>query len=149
MVWLLFAVVGASVSTVVGASVSTVTIQTPSGALRGIVTSNYRMFLGIPYAAPPLGENRWKAPQRLDRWEGVRDALSYSRACTQSLDFTPTITHTSEDCLYLNVYSPPKATQSKIPVMVYIQCVPCVWRGSPTAGTAAAAILAEVRMRHG
>jgi para-nitrobenzyl esterase len=83
-----------------------------------------KAFLGLPYAAPPVGDLRWKPPQPPAAWNGVRDATSFGSRCEQwhiwndylFLDSGP-----SEDCLYLNVYVPASAKQtSKLPVMVWI-----------------------------
>ena len=83
-----------------------------------------KAFLGMPYAAPPVGALRWKAPQPPFAWKGVRDATKFGPRCEQwhiwndylFLDSGP-----SEDCLYLNVYAPGSAKQSsKLPVMVWI-----------------------------
>jgi para-nitrobenzyl esterase len=83
-----------------------------------------KAFLGLPYAAPPTGEMRWKAPQPPLAWKGVRDATKFAARCEQwhvwndyiFLDAGP-----SEDCLYLNVYAPASANRtSRLPVMVWI-----------------------------
>jgi para-nitrobenzyl esterase len=83
-----------------------------------------KAFLGLPYAAPPVGELRWKAPQPPSAWKGVRDSGNFGARCEQwhiwndylFLDSGP-----SEDCLYLNVYAPASAKQtSKLPVMLWI-----------------------------
>ena len=83
-----------------------------------------KAFLGVPYAAPPVGELRWRAPKLPAAWKGVRDATKFAARCEQwhiwndyiFLDSGPT-----EDCLYLNVYVPASAkVTSKLPVMVWI-----------------------------
>ena len=83
-----------------------------------------KAFLGLPYAAPPVGDLRWKAPQPPASWQGVRDATKFGGRCEQwhvwndyiFLDSGP-----AEDCLYLNVYAPASAKRSsKLPVMVWI-----------------------------
>jgi para-nitrobenzyl esterase len=83
-------------------------VQTANGAVRGAVGTQYTEFLGIPYAAPPVGGLRWKAPQPAAHWLGVRDATAPGNRCVQGTGWDPgyeSPTHT-EDCLYLNVYRP-------------------------------------------
>ena len=74
-------------------------IVTTSGPLKGIVNGNVAEFLGIPYAAPPVGPRRWLPPQPFGTWHGLLDASSFGSACTQGGGG-------SEDCLFLNVYVP-------------------------------------------
>jgi para-nitrobenzyl esterase len=98
------------------------TVRVADGALRGTVTPQGRRFAGIPYAAPPVGNLRWKAPAPAAPWTGVRDASQFGAACAQ-LQLDPTIPagQSSEDCLTLNVYTPPGARRSgPLPVMVWI-----------------------------
>ncbi|HUV70178.1 MAG TPA: carboxylesterase family protein [Terracidiphilus sp.] len=102
------------------------TVQTAQGKAAGkwIMEGSQKAFLGLPYAAPPVGNLRWKAPQPPTPWNGVRDATTFGNRCEQwhvwndyfFLDSGP-----SEDCLYLNVYVPASAKRaSKLPVMVWI-----------------------------
>ena len=102
------------------------TVKTVQGDAAGkwILNDTQKAFLGLPYAAPPINELRWKAPQPPSAWKGVRDATKFAARCEQwhvwndyiFLDSGP-----SEDCLYLNVYAPASAYQtSKLPVMVWI-----------------------------
>lgn len=97
---------------------STVTVETSHGLLRGKVLNDpaIEVFQGIPYAAPPVGELRWKAPRPPANWSGVRDALAPGSPCPQS----GRLESTNEDCLYLNVWSPHRAGNRKLPVMVFI-----------------------------
>lgn len=98
-------------------------VRTLNGAVKGIVNSNNRQFLGIPYAAPPVGNLRWKAPQPAASWSGVRDATQFGSACLQVgsvLTGVPAQGVTgSENCLFLNVYTPNPA-RVNLPVMVWI-----------------------------
>ena len=102
------------------------TMETAQGKVHGktINEGKVRAFLGMPYAAPPVGDLRWKAPQPAARWEGVRDATAFGSHCVQNVVFEDMIfpdPGPSEDCLYLNVYTPAGATdQSKLPVMFWI-----------------------------
>jgi para-nitrobenzyl esterase len=101
-------------------------VKTAQGEAVGewIEGGSEKAFLGLPYAAPPVGELRWKAPQPPLAWKGVRDATKFGARCEQwhiwndylFLDSGP-----SEDCLFLNVYAPASAKRtSKLPVMVWI-----------------------------
>ncbi|PZC74214.1 hypothetical protein B5X24_HaOG200148 [Helicoverpa armigera] len=93
-----------------------------SGALLETVTGEgtYNSFKGIPYAQPPLGKLRFKAPLPPLPWEGTRSALEHGPKCIQQSVFTGAIEHGSEDCLYLNVYSPDIKPIRQLPVMVFI-----------------------------
>jgi para-nitrobenzyl esterase len=79
---------------------------TGDGAVRGMTAGSINEFLGIPYAAPPTGNLRWRPPQPPAEWHGVRDATQFAPSCPQSP--SPFAPHGafSEDCLYLNVYTP-------------------------------------------
>ena len=95
----------------------------PSGALKGSVEGGLKVFKGVPYAAAPVGPNRWKPPQPAPRWEGVRPATAFGAACIQPTRgqpnlYTTDLGVTSEDCLTLNVWAPAKA--EKAPVLVWI-----------------------------
>jgi para-nitrobenzyl esterase len=99
-------------------------IQTKSGKLRGANQDGMLVFKGIPFAAPPVGPFRWRAPQPVVAWQGVRDALEFGPNCAQSgWGGTPgTISKgSSEDCLYLNLWAPATVNAKvKLPVMVWI-----------------------------
>ncbi|KAJ2951270.1 hypothetical protein O0L34_g5671 [Tuta absoluta] len=77
-------------------------------------------FKGIPYAAPPVGKLRFKAPQPLVSWQGVRKATQHGPKCPQRDIFSKQIIPGSEDCLYLNVYTKDISPKSPLPVMVFI-----------------------------
>ena len=95
-------------------------VQTDKGAVRGTVTETYRTFGNIPFAAPPVGENRWRDPRPVAPWEGVRDATTPAPMCAQNADLGQPIGSEIEDCLYLNVTTPAKAAKKSRPVMVWI-----------------------------
>jgi para-nitrobenzyl esterase len=108
-------------------------VKLDAGLLGASVESSpgVRVFKGIPFAAPPVGELRWKAPQPVAKWSGVRDASKFGDVCIQPagptagpnarlnialMDGSPPA---SEDCLYLNVWTPAASASDKLPVMVY------------------------------
>jgi para-nitrobenzyl esterase len=100
-----------------------VQVKTTAGALRGAMLpgTDIRVFKGIPYAAPPVGEFRWQAPRPAVPWEGVRDATAFGPACLQGKIFGDiNFTELSEDCLTLNVWTPAKTAKDRLPVMVWI-----------------------------
>lgn len=95
-------------------------IKTASGIVRGAIYEDVMSFKGIPYAAPPVGEFRWRPPQPVQPWKQVRDATKDCADCPQRA-WPGSTSVQSEDCLFLNVWTPARATQkSKLPVMVWI-----------------------------
>jgi len=98
-------------------------VKVEQGTLEGItLASGIRTFRGIPFAEPPVGELRWKAPQPPKSWEGVRKADVFGNNAMQKPvygDMNFRAPKMSEDCLYLNVWTPAKSPNEKLPVMVY------------------------------
>ncbi|MDT7789090.1 MAG: para-nitrobenzyl esterase [Pseudonocardiales bacterium] len=94
-------------------------VHTDKGAVSGTVTSTYRTFGNIPFAAAPVGGNRWRDPKPARAWQGVRDATGPSPRCAQSAGLGEPVSET-EDCLYLNVTTPAKNPRKPRPVMVWI-----------------------------
>ncbi|MDE1181816.1 carboxylesterase family protein [Paraburkholderia sp.] len=97
---------------------------TDKGRVQGVTSGDVIAFKGIPYAAPPVGKNRWRAPQTAAAWPGVRDASSFGHDCAQHPmpgDAAPLSASPAEDCLYVNLWKPAGATSGhKLPVMVWI-----------------------------
>lgn len=104
---------------------NTLIVKTDRGNVEGKMSSHgqVREFLGIPYAAPPVGPLRWKAPQPQAKWHGTRQATSFGSRCMQANlfhDMNFRDPGPSEDCLTLNVWTPAKDKHAKLPVMVWI-----------------------------
>lgn len=91
-------------------------VKVTGGDIVGLRAGTLKTYLGIPFAAPPVGHLRWRAPQAVVPWKGVKEARGFSAACAQTAVWN---THPkSEDCLYLNIWTPEKAR--KLPVIVWI-----------------------------
>lgn len=106
-------------------------VQTQAGLVSGKTTDDQavKIFMGVPFAAPPVGDLRWKAPQPVAPWEGVRTCVTPPASAMQappkpfmcwSKEFMAPESPLSEDCLYLNVWTTAKSDQEKLPVMVWI-----------------------------
>jgi para-nitrobenzyl esterase len=94
-------------------------VATRDGAVRGLVTGQTQEFLGIPYAAPPVGPLRWHLPRPAAPWAGVRDATSFGPHCPQPASPFGQAS-TSENCLFLNVFAPAGGVIARRPVLVWI-----------------------------
>ena len=103
------------------------------GWLQGYTEEGVKIFKGIPYAAPPTGDRRFRHPEDPERWRGVRKATQYSAAAIQhvmEIADMPANVHGvpqfmapsqyEEDCLYLNVWTPAKTAEDKLPVFIWI-----------------------------
>ncbi len=98
-------------------------VRVEGGAVKGAAQDGVLSFKGIPFAAPPVGDLRWKAPQPVVAWTGVRPATAYGHDCMQKpfpSDAAPLGTEPAEDCLVVNVWRPAQNTGAKLPVMVWI-----------------------------
>jgi para-nitrobenzyl esterase len=149
----LFAWLAGSAATLTGAAAltsaaetraATTTVTVDTGKLRGEAQGEVVSFKGIRFAQPPVGELRWKPPQPVAKWQGVRDAVGYGADCMQlpfPSDAAPLGMKPAEDCLYLNVWRPVHAAGKGLPVLVWIYgggfvnggSSPAVYDGSPFA----------------
>ncbi len=101
-----------------------VTVTVDAGQLQGSRENGVLVFRGVPYAAPPLGPNRWRPPQKVESWKGVRAATAHESPCVQPVDLDTTVANfggvngaQSEDCLYLTITAPTDAEDA--PVLVW------------------------------
>ncbi|MDF2485219.1 MAG: carboxylesterase, partial [Herbinix sp.] len=108
-------------------------VEVENGLIQGLPAADPRItsFKGIPFAAPPVGKNRWRAPQPAKNWEGIRKAYEFSAIPMQAptvIDINNIYTREwavdpdipmSEDCLYLNVWTPAVSSEEKLPVYVW------------------------------
>ena len=111
-----------------GAAAQPPVVKVDSGQLQGVIDDGVVSYKGVPFAAPPAGELRWRPPQPVARWTGVRQAAEFGADCMQGRFGPPPAPGSpqaapapSEDCLYLNVWTPERAAPgAKLPVMVWI-----------------------------
>jgi para-nitrobenzyl esterase len=95
-------------------------VHVADGALQGKVVAGGRQWLGVPYAAPPIGRLRWRPPAPAASWRGLRQATRFGSACLQSATQYD-VAQGSENCLYLNIYAPgARAGRQRLPVMVWL-----------------------------
>ena len=118
------AIAGTALGMAGRALAESLTVTTEQGKVSGktINSEKVNAFLGLPYAAPPVGALRWKAPEAPAAWKGVRDATHYGSRCVQTQIFDDMVfqdSGPSEDCLYLNVFTPADK-KGKLPVMFWI-----------------------------
>ena len=97
-------------------------VITDAGRVEGVSADGLTVYKGIPYAAPPMGALRWRPPQPAAPWTDTRKADAFAPACTQSGVSMPgeTPPPTSEDCLYLNIWTPAHRADARLPVIVWI-----------------------------
>jgi para-nitrobenzyl esterase len=100
-----------------GVANGSVVVKTDAGSVLGIQQDGLRVYHGIPFAAPPTGDLRWRPPAPVKPWDGVKETKEYSATCPQPGSSAPL--NMSEDCLYLNVWTPAQSANEKLPVMVF------------------------------
>lgn len=104
-------------------------VAVAGGEIQGAEQNGVRRFLSVPYAAAPVGELRWRAPQPVQAWDGVRDGTHFGPSCTQNIsasgwgpwtrEFSPQGA-ASEDCLTLSVWTPARGANERLPVLIWI-----------------------------
>lgn len=118
-------------------------VTTNSGKVRGYKEGNVSVFKAVPFAAPPVGNLRWKAPQPVPSWDGIKECTAFSASPMQPTpvpfamwteEFIAPPAPLSEDCLYLNIWTKAKTAKEKLPVFVWI------YGGGFSSGSAACAI---------
>ncbi|MBO7418362.1 MAG: carboxylesterase family protein [Bacteroidaceae bacterium] len=100
----------------------TLQVKTQAGVVEGIAEDGIKKFLGVPFAAAPVGDLRWKAPQPVVAWEGVREAKTFGNDPMQPRvfgDMNFRGPKTDEDCLYLNIWTPANYTDEALPILIY------------------------------
>ena len=96
-------------------------IRLDSGRISGVASGDVHVYKGIPFAAPPVGKLRWRPPQPVPPWDGVRQCITFGPWCPQPRQIVGReFGETNEDCLYLNVWAPAQRPDAKLPVMVWI-----------------------------
>jgi len=103
-----------------GADTTIKVVQLDSGQISGLLEDGIWTYLGIPFAAPPVGELRWAEPQPVEAWDEVLACTEYGPACPQPESPLYDVDETDEDCLYLNVWTPAEKPDEMLPVMVWI-----------------------------
>ena len=117
-----FAGICISAASPANAGTDPLVVRTGSGPVAGITDENVFVWKGIPYAAPPVGDLRWRAPQPVQRWTGIKAARQYRNDCMQKPfggDAAPLGETPAEDCLYLNIWKP-RRQGGKLPVVLWI-----------------------------
>jgi para-nitrobenzyl esterase len=98
----------------------TTAVEVTGGIVEGVEQDGIFSYKGIPFAAPPVGDLRWKTPEMVKPWTGVRKADVFGPACMQASGAMGNTSPVSEDCLYLNVWTPAKMQDEKLPVILWI-----------------------------
>jgi para-nitrobenzyl esterase len=124
-----FVVLASGFGRTVEAKAQLATVKTSNGSVSGYTSGSVAIFKGIPFAAPPVGDLRWKAPQPAKDWNGVRECKTWPASAMQAKpgpfmmwteEFIAPPEPLSEDCLYLNIWTAALSGEKKLPVMVWI-----------------------------
>jgi para-nitrobenzyl esterase len=110
----------AASSTQAGSDSHSLVATTKTGDVKGISVGRVDQFLGVPYAAPPIGTLRWEPPAPVPPWDGIRSAAEFGQSCYQPVSGDSDTVSYGEDCLYLNVYTPSERTRGPLPVLFWI-----------------------------
>jgi para-nitrobenzyl esterase len=98
----------------------TTTVEVTGGKIEGFEQDEVLVYKGVPFAAPPVGDLRWKEPGPVESWTGVKKADAFAPACMQASNSMGNTAPVSEDCLYLNVWTPAKKQNEQLPVIFWI-----------------------------
>ncbi|MEJ2110349.1 MAG: carboxylesterase family protein [Acidobacteriota bacterium] len=98
----------------------TTTVEVTGGTIEGVQENGIFSYKGIPFAQPPVGDLRWKEPQPVEPWTDVKKADAFGPACMQTANSMGNSAPVSEDCLYINVWTPAQKTDEKLPVIFWI-----------------------------
>jgi para-nitrobenzyl esterase len=130
-------------------------VKTDAGVVSGIQQDGLFVYLGIPFAAPPTGDLRWRPPAPVQPWDGTKETTAFSPVCPQPVSAGSKV-NMSEDCLYLNVWTPAQGAGEKLPVMVFFyggafgQVAPfgtmAVYNGTTLAGKGVVVVTANYRL---
>ena len=153
------AVAALTCSTLVLSATDPARVRIDTGEVQGALSDGVVAFKGIPFALPPVRELRWRAPQPVKPWSGVREATKFGADCAQEPfpgDAAPLGVPSDEDCLYVNVWTPAKRASGKLPVMVWIYgggfvnggSSPPVYDGTPFAKDGVVLVSFNYRLGH-
>ena len=120
-------------------------VTVDGGQIEGTTEPGLTVYKGVPFAAPPVGALRWREPQPVQSWSGIRRADHFAPACMQKGVSMPgeTPPQISENCLYLNVWTPARSSSERLPVLVWI------YGGGYSNGSAAMPLVSPTKVVYG